>query len=179
MADKVLAKCDELMEKLGKFDPKLDDREGYTPGWKFNEWEMKGVPVRLEIGPKDLEANQVVAVMRDTREKQFIKIDDLPSALPELLKQMQDRLLCNAKQHIRNSVVEVCDMDAFASAIKARKLVKTTFCGEDVCEEAIKDKTEGASSRCVPLDDPDAHEGSKCVHCGKDAKVNIYFSKSY
>jgi prolyl-tRNA synthetase len=177
--DKVLAKCDELVEKLHKFDPIVDDREGYTPGWKFNEWELKGVPVRLEIGPKDIEADQVVLVMRDTGEKQFVKIGDVASVLPEMLKQMQQRLYDTAKQHLDGSVVDVADMDALTSAINARKLAKTCFCGEEECEGLIKEKTGGATSRCIPLGDEKAPEGSRCVHCGKDAEWNIYFSKSY
>jgi len=177
--DKVLHKCQEIKELLKGFDAVLDDREDYTPGWKFNEWELKGVPLRLEFGPKDMEADQVTAVVRDTGEKQFIKVHDLKAAVPELLQQMQNRLFEKAKQNLEKSIVEVADMDALVQAIKERKLVKTVFCGEPECEDLIKDKTGGATSRCIPMDNPHAPEGSKCVHCGKDAKWNIYFSKSY
>jgi prolyl-tRNA synthetase len=177
--DKVLAKCDELVEKLHAFDPIVDDREGYTPGWKFNEWELKGVPVRLEIGPKDVDADQVVLVTRDTGEKQFVKTGDVSSVLPEMLKQMHQRLYDKAKQNLEASIVEVEDMDALISAVKARKLAKTCFCGETGCEDLIKEKTEGATSRCIPLGDERAPEGKRCVHCGKDALWNIYFSRSY
>lgn len=177
--DKVLHKCQEIKELLKAFDAVLDDREDYTPGWKFNEWELKGVPLRLEFGPKDMEADQVTVVMRDTGEKQFIKIRDLKAAVPELLQQMQNRLFEAAKQNLEKSIVEVADMDALVQAINEKKLAKTVFCGDPECEDGIKDKTGGATSRCIPMDEPEAPAGSKCVHCGKDAKWNIYFSKSY
>ena len=177
--DKVLHKCEEIKEILSEYDPILDDRDGYTPGWKFNEWELKGVPIRLEMGPKDLEAQQVTVVIRDTGEKQFIKIEHIKSALPELLQQMQQRLFEKAKQNLEGSIVEVKNMDEMITAINERKLAKTTFCGDGECEEGIKDKTGGATSRCIPMGDEKAPEGSKCIHCCKDAKWNIYFSKSY
>lgn len=177
--DDVLNKAAEIKESLGEYDPILDDREEYTPGWKFNEWELKGVPLRLEFGPKDMEADQVTAVVRDTGEKQYIKIKDLKSALPEILQQMQNRLYENAKHNLENSIVTVSNFDELVKAISERKLVKTVFCGETGCEDWIKDKTGGATSRCIPMGDETAPEGSKCAHCGKDAKWNIYFSKSY
>ena len=177
--DDVLGKATAIKESLAEYDPILDDREEYTPGWKFNEWELKGVPVRLEFGPKDLEADQVTAVVRDTGDKQYIKIKDLKSALPEILQQMQNRLYERAKQNLEESIVEVSDFDQFKKAIEERKLVKTVFCGETGCEDWIKDKTGGATSRCIPMGAEAAPSGSKCVHCGKEAKWNIYFSKSY
>jgi len=177
--DRVLGKCQHVSEILQEYDPILDDREEYSPGWKFNEYELKGVPIRLELGPKDLEADQVVAVMRDTGEKQFLKIADLKTVVPELLKQMHARMYEKAEQQLEGSIVNVNDMDAFASAIAGRKLVKTVFCGQPQCEDWIKEKTGGATSRCIPMGDEKAPAGSKCPQCGKEAAWNIYFSKSY
>ncbi|MBW2997361.1 proline--tRNA ligase, partial [Candidatus Woesearchaeota archaeon] len=177
--DDVLGKATAIKDSLAEYDPVFDDREEYTPGWKFNEWELKGVPLRLEFGPKDMEADQVTAVVRDTGEKQYIKINDLKSALPEILQQMQNRLYEKAKQNLENSTVEVNNFDDLVKAINERKLVKTVFCGEAECEDWIKDKSGGATSRCIPMGNEKAPEGSKCTHCGKDAKWNIYFSKSY
>ncbi|MBN1544786.1 proline--tRNA ligase [Candidatus Woesearchaeota archaeon] len=177
--DMTLGKCDELKNALHEFDPILDDREEYSPGWKFNEWELKGVPVRLELGPKDLEAGQVTAVVRDTGEKQYIKINDLRSAIPELLALMQKRMFEKARQHLESSIVEVRNMDELKKAVEEKRLAKTYFCGEPECEDWIKDKTAGATSRCIPFKDEKAPKGSRCVHCAKEAKWNIYFSKSY
>lgn len=180
--DKVLAKVDELKKTLAEFDPIVDDREGYSPGWKFNEWELKGIPLRIEIGPKDLETNQVVLARRDKPEKKdkmFIEVNDIKETVAEQLDLMHNDLLQKARQHITNNIVEVADWETFMKEAEKRKLIKTTFCGNSDCEELIKDKTNGVTSRCVPLDDATAPKGSKCVHCGNEAKVNIYFSKSY
>jgi prolyl-tRNA synthetase len=177
--DKTIKKAEQLKELLSDFDPILDDREGYTPGWKFNEWELKGIPLRLELGPKDMDAKQCVVVRRDTGEKQSVKWTHLKSAIPELLEKMHEDMYKKAKEFFDASIVPVNDMDALNSVIQARKLARTTFCGEAECEDWIKEKTGGATSRCIPLGDEKSPAGSKCVHCGKDAAVNIYFSKSY
>jgi prolyl-tRNA synthetase len=177
--DEILDRCTFIKESLAEFNPLLDDREEYTPGWKFNEWELKGVPIRLEIGPKDLEADQVTLVMRDNREKQFIKIHDLAAVLPEMLEAMQKRMYDKAKEQLESSIVEVVDFNSFVKAIENKKIARTTFCGEPACEENIKEKSGGATSRCIPLGDEEARSTTKCVHCGKDAKWNVYFSKSY
>ena len=175
----VIDKCQEIKEVLSKFEPILDDRDEYKPGWKYNEWELKGIPLRIELGPKDLDSGQVVMVRRDTGDKEFVKIEDIEMAVGMALDAIQKDLYNRAKEMFDESIIEVNDFEIFKKAISDRKLVKTTFCGEEECEDWIKDKTEGASSRCIPLGDEKPPEGSKCVHCGKDSKCNIYFSKSY
>ena len=176
---KVLDKCDEIKKKLDKYGPILDDRDEYKPGWKFNEWEMKGIPLRIELGPKDLDSGQVVLYRRDTGSKEFMKVEDLVEAVPMALDAIQKDLYNRANEMLQESIVEVEDMEIFKKAIAERKLVKVAFCGEVGCEEHIKDKTEGASSRCIPLGHEKLREGSKCIHCEKDATCNIFFSKSY
>ncbi|MBT6519593.1 proline--tRNA ligase [Candidatus Woesearchaeota archaeon] len=176
----VLNKADEIKNMLAEFHPILDDRDEVTPGWKYNEWEFKGVPLRIEIGPRDLDAGQVVFVRRDNGEKQFIKIEDLKEVVPEQLELMHQALFDKAKLHLDESIFEVNDWDAFMSAYEAKKLVKVNFCGEDECEDWIKDKTGGASSRNVPNGDEGMPaEGAKCFHCGKPATCVTFFSRSY
>ena len=138
---------------------------------------MKGVPLRLELGPKDLEKEHAVLVRRDTGEKIFVKISDLHKKVKEVLAEIQTSLFIKAKQFLDDSLIETYDWDTFVSAINAKKLVKTTFCGEAECEDEIKEKTGGATSRCIPFDSkkPDRN----CVHCGKEAQYEVYFSKSY
>jgi len=179
MRDEILAKADEIREVLSEYDPIIDDREGYSPGWKFNEWELKGVPFRIEIGPKDLEAKQAVMVRRDTGEKQFIKIADIKPIIAEQIEIMQKDMFKKAKKHMDDSIVFAKDWESFTSVVENKKMAKVHFCGETGCEDEIKDKTAGVKSRCIPLGDEAAPDGSKCFHCGKSAKYNVYFSRAY
>ena len=176
-ADKVNKKAKEIEKELKALDPILDDRDDYTPGWKYNEWELKGVPLRLELGPKDYEKKHVVIVRRDNGKKEFIKWTDLKKKIPELLEKMQKDLYEKAKKQLDDAIVDVKDFKHFIKAIKDRKIVKTVFCGEVECEDEIKFKADGATSRCAPLENEKAQ--GKCIHCGKEAKYNMFFSKSY
>ncbi len=176
--DEVLKACNEVKRKLSpKYRVVLDDRDDYSPGWKFNEWELKGVPLRIELGPKDLEKNQAVLARRDTGEKASVKLEDIPSQAASILGKMELDMFNKAKLFLDSCIVETADWKQFLQAIKDRKLAKTMFCNESECEAMIKEKTGGASSRCIPLDSKEP-QGS-CVHCGKPAKAWIYFSKSY
>ena len=175
--DEILNKVKEFKKELSEYNPILDDREEYKPGWKFNEWELKGIPLRLELGPKDLEKAQVVLVRRDTNEKMTISFKDIKKTIDTILDKMQTDMYIKAKEKIDNMIVETNDWKEFQQAIKDKKMVKTIFCNESECEDWIKDKTGGATSRCIPLDSK-IPEGN-CVHCGKPAKVEIYFSRSY
>ncbi len=174
----VLKACKELKQKIAlRYTVSLDDRDDYSPGWKFNEWELKGVPLRIELGPKDLEKNQAVLVRRDNGEKKTVKLEDVQKEIPKIFENMELEMFNKAKKHMDDSTIETADWNEFMKAIKERKLVKTQFCNEAECEDMIKDKTGGATSRCIPLDSK--HKEGNCVHCGKPAKVEIYFSKSY
>ncbi|MBW3020513.1 proline--tRNA ligase [Candidatus Woesearchaeota archaeon] len=174
----VLAMSNKISKTLNKFRPILDDREGHSPGWKFSDWEMKGIPLRIELGPKDLENNSVVIVRRDTGDKETISIDELKTKVPELLENMQSEMYEKALEVFNGNIIEVENWEEFMKVIKDKKVVKTSWCAETECEEWIKDKTGGASTRCVPFEH-ESVEGKKCPHCGKDAKVIMYFSKSY
>jgi prolyl-tRNA synthetase len=176
--EEILKKCKELKNLLSvKYEVESDDRDEYTPGWKFNEWELKGVPLRIELGPKDLEKEQVVVARRDNGEKTAVKLSELQKEIPFLLEKIEMSLFSARQEFLKSSMVETNDGKEFLKAIKEKKLVKVPFCGEIECEDWIKDKTGGATSRLIPLDSkkPEA----KCIHCGKEANVFAYFSKSY
>ncbi|MBT7902293.1 proline--tRNA ligase [Candidatus Woesearchaeota archaeon] len=178
--DQVIQKAEEIYSQLKEFRPVLDDREEATPGAKYHEWELKGVPIRIEIGPRDLAEEQVVLVRRDNSEKQFIKIKDLKEVVAQELDMIHDSMYKKAMEHLTESQVEANDWDSFVSCINARKLVKVNYCEEPACEDMIKEKTGGASSRNIQFGEVGApQEGSTCFHCGKPATCRLFFSKSY
>jgi prolyl-tRNA synthetase len=175
----VLKQAEKIKQDLGSdFKIRLDDREGYTPGWKFNEWELKGVPVRIEIGPKDIEKSQVVLVRRDNGEKIPVPVSDLKKKLSEVLQAVHDNLYAKAKKLLEDNIVETRDWAEFMQAIKDKKLVYAPWCGETECEDWIKDKTGGAKTLNRPLNLPKKIE-EKCPKCGKPAKFWFYFGRSY
>ena len=165
----------ELEKKLESFNPILDDREEYTPGWKFNEWEMKGIPIRIEIGPKDVEKNQVVLVRRDTGKKEFIKTKDIEKEITHSLETMQKHMFTKADKEMKENIVEVSNFTEFEDAIKDKKMVKTLHCNSEMCELQIQEKTT-ATSRLIPFKEK---ADGKCVHCSKPAKEVIYFARNY
>jgi prolyl-tRNA synthetase len=173
--EEVLEKAKEIATML---DAKLDDREEYSAGWKFNQWEMKGVPIRIEIGPKDVEKGHVVLVRRDTGEKEFIKFGDLKETVKQRLLDIQESLFNKANKHLKSSIIKTEDKKEFYKLLKDKKLVYVDFCGNVDCEEQIKENSGGATSRCVPLD-ANEPQSKKCINCDKDATVEIYFSKNY
>ncbi|HIH15910.1 MAG TPA: proline--tRNA ligase, partial [Candidatus Diapherotrites archaeon] len=174
----VLAKARELAQALSKagIACHLDDRDEYSAGWKFNEWELKGVPLRVEVGPKDVEKKQCVLVRRDTGEKAFVKETDLVQEAGRLLDAVQAGLLARAKKFRDENTVEAKSYADFQKAIEARKLVKAFFCEQEACEKKIKEETT-ATSRCIPFNQSGA--GGKCVKCGSPAKRWAYFAKNY
>lgn len=174
--DAVFKHCAGLLKSLKGCRVHFDDRESYTSGWKFNEWELKGVPVRIEVGPKDVEKDQVVLVRRDTGDKEFVKLADVKKRLPELLREIQQGLFDRAKELVDDNTVKITSKEEFVSAIKDKKLVYTLWCDTTACEERIKEET-GAKTLVKPFDQPEV-EG-KCPLCGKDAKCWVYFAKSY
>ena len=174
----VTEKAEELFALLKKngIRVNLDDRD-FSPGWKFNEWEMKGVPVRLEIGPKDIEKNQCVLVRRDTHEKLFVSLDNIEATVADLLVQIQKDMLETARAHRDAHTTKAENWEEFVKAIEDKNFVFAPWCGETECEAEIKSKT-GATTRNVPFENFEA-DGCTCVHCGKKAHTKIYFAKSY
>ena len=173
----VLEKAKELAESLKSVARvKLDDSDK-APGWKFSQWEMKGVPLRIEVGPRDLEQGQCVLVRRDNREKQFVKLEDLPTAIPAALdalaRALYDRALAN--REARTAAAATMD-EVLALTQKQTGFVKTMWCGELACEEAMKEKA-GLSSRCMPFEQE--HISDVCPICGKPAKTMVVWGVAY
>ncbi len=172
----VLEKAAELREKLGAFRVKVDDSDK-SPGWKFSEQEMRGIPIRIEIGPKDIEANQAVIVRRDTREKTVASLDEIGQKAGEILDAMQREMLERAREHRDAHTYEAHSTEEFRDIVADKPgFVKAMWCGERACEEEIKEKT-GATSRCMPFEQK--HIADTCVCCGKQAKALVYWGKAY
>jgi len=148
-----------------------------SPGFKFNDWELKGVPVRLEIGPRDLENGVVTVFRRDTLEKFTMPIEGLSGKLGGLLDEIQQGLYDQAKKFRDERTVQVQNMDELSKAVE-NGFAKAMWCGERACEDEIKEKFN-ASSRNMPFDQEGAWFGEKCVCCGKKAEKVMYFAKAY
>ncbi|TYP54285.1 proline--tRNA ligase [Thermosediminibacter litoriperuensis] len=176
--EEILEKSRSLYQTLKDyFRVELDDRDEYTPGWKFNEWEMKGVPVRLEIGPKDLAQNQVLLVRRDTGAKISVKEADLIPYLTGLLDDIQANMFKEARKFMEDNTREAFNFEELKNIIENKKgFVKAMWCGSGECEKRVKEET-GATLRCIPFDQEQISD--KCVVCGKEAKKMVYFAKSY
>ncbi len=172
----VLDKAYELKERLSSFKVKVDDSDK-SPGWKFSEQEMRGIPIRVEIGPKDIEANQAVIVRRDTREKIVVSLDEIEVKAGEILEQMQSDMLERARKHRDSHTYTATNMEEFEKTIAEKPgFVKAMWCQDEACEKEIKDRT-GATSRCMPFEQE--HIADTCVCCGKPAKTMTYWGKAY
>ena len=174
----VLEKANELKEKLEKkFRVKLDDSDN-RPGWKFSEYEMKGVPLRLEVGPKDIENGQCVLVRRDTREKTVVSFDELEAKVDELLKALAQNIYNKALENMEKRTYTCKTMDEIKEKLEKNGdgFVKAMWCGEEECEDKVKEVT-GVGSRCIP--DAQEHLSDVCVCCGKPAKFMVYWGKAY
>jgi len=174
----VLEKAESIRTILKKvFRIEIDIRDGYTPGWKFNEWEMRGVPLRLEIGPKDMAQGQVMLVRRDTGEKMAVKEEKLAGTVKELLDNIQENLFSRAKKFLEENIRETSDYNEFKKIIeKQRGLIKTYWCGSKDCEDKIKEETK-TSIRCIPFEQEKA--SGKCIYCGKESSTLVYFARAY
>ena len=156
----------------------LDDREGYTPGWKYNEWEVKGIPLRIELGPRDLEKKQVVVVRRDTGEKKAIPLAQLKKEVPVLLEKIHEDLFQKAENFLKGSIIEVKNLKDAEKALEQKKLLFAPWCGDAECEEKFKEKTT-AKSLNSPLQQQPEVKKEKCFACGGRAMQWGYFGKSY
>lgn len=173
----VIDKANELKDRLSKIARVKVDISDKMPGWKFSEYEMKGVPIRLEVGPKDIEKNQVVLVRRDTREKLFVPMDELETKIPELLEDIHNSMYEAAKKSIEEKTSSVKSMDEFKDVVENKPgFVKAMWCGNTACEEKIKEET-GATSRCIPFEQEKITD--TCVCCGKKAKEMVYWGRAY
>ena len=173
----VLDKANELKGRLNKVcRVKLDDTDR-SPGWKFAEYEMKGVPLRVEIGPKDIENNQCVIVRRDTREKYFVSLDELEEKIQELLKAVHDGLYEKALERRNEMTYTASNLEEIKEIADTKPgFIKSMWCGSRECEDKLKEEA-GITSRCLPFEQETL--GDKCVCCGKPAHKMIYWGKAY
>ena len=175
----VLEKANELLTalKIAGYRAAIDDSEK-SPGWKFSEQEMLGIPARIEIGPKDIENGQVVVVRRDTREKIVVPMDEVTTKLSEILETIQKDLYTKAKAFLDSHIHVATNMEEMKeTAEKETGFIKAMWCGDDACEEMIKEQTGGVTSRCIP--EEQEHLSDVCVCCGKPAKHMVYWGKAY
>ena len=173
----VLEAANAVKDRLAKFcRVKLDDSEN-SAGWKFAEYEMKGVPLRLEIGPRDIAQNQCVLVRRDNREKYFVSLDELETKVPELLKMVRDGLYQSALENRERRTFVAHNLDEFIELANTKSgFIKSMWCGDRACEEKLKE-VAGVSSRCIPFEQE--HIGDVCPVCGKPADKMVYWGKAY
>jgi len=174
----VTEKALELVERLKKIGIRVKaDISDNSPGWKFAQYEMKGIPLRLEIGPKDIEEGQCVLVRRDNREKTFVKLDELETAVPQLLDAVQKGLYEKASANLRERSHAVASLEEAKNIMDTRGgFLKAMWCGDRACEEKLKE-VAGVSSRCIPYQQEKV--GDTCVCCGKPADKMVYWGVSY
>lgn len=173
-----------------------DQRDNYSPGWKFSDWELKGVPLRIEFGPKDLKQNQVTVVRRDNGEKTIVDLDHLETQIPVLLDKMQKGLLEKARKDFDEHRILVEDWKDFVPTLNGKNVIVAPWCGSAECEDDIKDSSAkrndgedeevddkapsmGAKSLCIPFDQPPMKPNQKCVKCDELAVTYCMFGRSY
>jgi len=166
-----------LATTLGqRFRVKLDDREGYSPGWKFNEWELRGAPLRVEIGPRDVAASQIVLARRTGGAKMSVPLNEAPRVIERALGEIQRELFARGKAYLESHTSEAETFDALVQNLEARRgFVRVGWCETQACEDVIRKRT-GASPRVIPLDTPAM---GACLVCGKPAKVWVYYARAY
>ena len=173
MLDAAAALRDRLSDD---FRVKLDDSEK-SPGWKFSEYEMRGVPVRIEIGPKDIEKNQAVLVSRVDRSKTFVSLDNIEEELSAMLDKIQQQMYNAALENRESKTSSASDYEEFKKFIDEKGgFVKAMWCGSEECELKIKEDTT-ATSRCIPFEQE--HISDTCICCGKPADKMVYWGKAY
>ncbi|MBC2579738.1 proline--tRNA ligase [Clostridium sp. DJ247] len=173
----VIDKANELKERISKVARVKVDSSDKTPGWKFSEYEMKGVPVRLEVGPKDIEKNQVVLVRRDTREKIIVPMEELETKIPQLLDDIHNSMFEAAKAVREQKTSVATNMDEFKDIVENKTgFVKAMWCEDRACEDKIREET-GATSRCMPFAQENVSD--TCVCCGKKASKLVYWGRAY
>ena len=174
----VLEKADEVAKALKEVGVRVKtDDSDKSPGWKFSEAEMRGIPIRVELGPKDIENNQAILVRRDTREKTTVSLSELTDKTAELLQTIQADMLERARKHREEHTSSAATYEEFKTAIEEKPgFVKAMWCGSEECEEKIKEDT-GATSRCIPFEQEQV--GDTCICCGKATEQMVYWGKAY
>ena len=175
--DKVLPKVKEIQESLETKDVRVqvDDRQGLSPGYKFNDWEMKGVPIRIEIGPKDIEKQSIVVAKRYNREKTNLQFSEIEKVVV-ILDEIQKNMLEKAQEQSKENTKDVSDYTEFKSKVEEGGFFNAPWCGKSECEERIKEET-GADIRVIPFGSEDTN--SKCMYCGEQSKSIPVFARGY
>jgi prolyl-tRNA synthetase len=174
----VMPVVDRVRQELGEFRVKVDDRTEVTPGFKFNDWELRGVPLRIEIGPKDVEKNSVAIARRDRpgrAGKTFVSQDQLAKQVREMLADIQSSLLAKATEFRDSNIHDPKDYGELKEVVQ-NGWALSWWCGSADCEAKIKEETR-ATTRCIPLDQPGG--SGNCIYCGAPASEKVYFAKSY
>ena len=174
----VMEKAQAVRERLGKVcRAKLDDSDK-SPGWKFSEQEMRGIPLRVELGPKDIEANKCVVVRRDTREKIEVSLDELETRIPEILETMQTEMFERAKKHRDTHIWDAHNYEEMKEIAENKPgFIRGMWCEDRACEDKIKEDL-AVTSRCMPFNDQE-QIAETCVCCGKPAHKLVYWGKAY
>jgi len=175
--DSVIQKAHQIKDDLSKIELRvhLDDREQLTPGFKFNDWEMKGIPIRIEIGPKDIAKKQVVLVRRHNRTKTSLNMDSLTEKISSELKNIQKEMFDAAKKILDERVVRVSEYQQFKEQLDNGKMIDCSWCGNQTCEDKIKEET-GADIRVIPSDNTKAET---CIYCKNSGTTNVLFARGY
>jgi len=166
-----------VVDALGDIRTHVDRRDDKTPGWKFNEWELRGVPLRIEVGPRDVQNGQAVVVRRDTREKQIVALDALESTVTSLLESVQHDMFVAAQEFLRTNTVDVATLDELYERVATNAGFSVAgWCGDEECETKIKNDSR-ATIRCLPFDQPE--DKGDCVVCGRQATERAVFARAY
>ena len=175
----VLEKAASVTEALKKAGLRVYmDQSDNSPGWKYSQYEMKGVPVRLELGPRDIENNSCVLVSRVTREKKFVSLDNLEEEVQAMLKFVHDELVERALKNREEKTHDAHTHEEFLEIAANRPgFIRAMWCGDSACEDQLKDETGGVKSRCIPF--TEEHLSDTCVCCGKKAKHMVVWGRQY
>ncbi|MBS3079491.1 proline--tRNA ligase [Candidatus Pacearchaeota archaeon] len=174
---KILSEAKEISKELKDYSPILDEREDQRPGFKFNEYELKGIPLRIEIGPKDLEKKEVTVARRDTLKKQQIKIKDLKKQVPIILEEIQKNLLEKSKKLFESKLEKTQSLEELKKIIEEKRVAIVPLCNNEKCEENLKFETKGA--KAVFISEKDKIKTEKCIICNKPADYFVYAGKTY
>lgn len=175
--EKVLKKAEQLASELEKYGAFVDSRDNYNPGFKFNEWELKGVPLRIELGPKDLDNSRVVLVRRDNGQKENVSFKDLSRRMEVLLKEIQKNLLEKSRKLFESRVKKVESLKELKETINSKMVGIVPLCSKETCEDNLKFESGGA--KAVFISEEKVKTSDKCIMCGKRADYFVYSGKTY
>lgn len=173
----IIKTAEKIAKDLKEFSPIIDSRENYTPGFKFNEWELKGIPIRIEIGPKDIEKNQAIVVRRDTSKKEAVSLDNLKKDVSKKLEDIQKLLFQKSKELFESKIEKADSLDNLKKIIERKKVGIVPLCNSEKCEEIMKFETKGA--KAIFISEKDKIKSEKCIICKKQADYWVYTGKTY